>query len=89
MELLNYSEIWVSELIDELLNERQDICKCELCRLDIQAMALNQLKPNYVVSEHGRVYTKTKMLGQQNRADIVAEVTKAIEQVSRRPHHLP
>jgi hypothetical protein len=52
------------------------------------AMALNRLKPNYVVSQHGSVYTKIKMLEQQQNTDVIAEVVKAMEQVSKNPRHL-
>lgn len=87
MELINYSLKWVWEVLDKLLMERPDICQCERCRYDIAALAANRLKPNYVVGESGYVYTKMKMLSQQNYMDVVTEVVKAIEQVSKNPHH--
>ncbi|MBZ4652738.1 MAG: late competence development ComFB family protein [Bacillota bacterium] len=88
MELVNYTEIWVRQVLDEMLAKRRDICTCEQCRLDMLAMALNRLKPNYVVSQHGSVYTKIKMLEQQQNTDVIAEVVKAMEQVSKNPRHL-
>lgn len=88
MQLINFTEKRVWETLDEMLEEKTGICKCERCRLDIAAMALNRLKPNYAVSKHGNVYARIKMLGQQTCADVVAEVAKALEQVTARPHHL-
>lgn len=88
MELINYTLLWVWEVLDELLEQRPEICRCETCRYDIACMAVNRLKPNYVVSKHGRVYAKTKMLSQQIRTDVLTEVTKALEQVRKNPHHL-
>lgn len=88
MELINYSLNCVWDMLDEILAERDDICKCEKCRYDIACMAVNRLRPNYVVSEHGKVYAKAKMLSYQSRTDVLTEVVKAIERVSRNPHHL-
>lgn len=88
MELVNYTLNNVWEILDEVLSKREDICKCEQCRYDIACMAVNRLKPNYVVNKHGGVYAKIKMLSQQNRTDILTEVIKAVEKVSTNPHHL-
>jgi competence protein ComFB len=73
--------------MDEVLPKYPDICKCERCRYDIAAFAANRLTPFYVVSRNGYIFAKTKLLSQQSRADILAEVIKAIEIVSKNPHH--
>lgn len=88
MELVNYTLNIVWDILDEVLSEREDICKCEQCRYDMACMAVNRLKPNYVVNRHGSVYAKVKMLSQQNRIDILTEVVKAVDKVSANPHHL-
>lgn len=88
MELINYTLNWVWETLDEVLQEREDICKCESCRYDIACMAINRLKPNYVISEHGKIYAKIKMLSYQSKTDVLTEVVKAVEIVSKNPHHL-
>lgn len=87
MELINYTLEWVWQLLDEVLSEREDICKCESCRHDMACMAVNRLKNNYAVTEPGRIYTKVKMLSQQNRTDVLTEVLKAVEVVSKNPRH--
>ena len=88
MELINYTLKWVWESVDKVLQENPDVCSCEQCRHDIACMAVNRLKPTYVVSQHGQVYAKIKMLSQQMPTDILTEVVKAMEQVSKNPHHL-
>lgn len=87
MELINYTLEWVWELLNEVLAERDDICKCEDCRYDMACMAINRLKNNYAITEPGRIYTKAKMLSQQSRTDVLTEVLKAVEVVSKNPHH--
>jgi len=88
MELINYTLSWVWETLDEVLKKRPDVCSCERCRYDMACLAANRLKPNYVISQHGQIYTKIKMLSQQIPTDILTEVVKAVEQVSQNPHHL-
>ncbi|MCR4442212.1 MAG: late competence development ComFB family protein [Peptococcaceae bacterium] len=85
---MNYTLIWVWDVLDEMLAQRPEICRCEKCRYDMACLALNRLKPHYAVSKHGSVYTRTKMLSQQHQATVLTEVIRAIEQVSKNPHHL-
>jgi len=87
LELINYTINWIWEVMDEVLPKYPDVCQCERCRYDMAALAANNLKTGYVVSHNGYVYTKTKILSQQNKADILSEVIKAINTVSKNPHH--
>jgi len=63
-KLKNFMEDVVNKKIDSLLNI-MNICTCEKCRLDIMAIALNDLPAKYVVTEAGELYTKVKELEQQ------------------------
>ncbi len=87
MELHNYMEDAVKENLERLLSERDDLCKCEKCKLDIMALALNKLPSKYVVTSKGRIYTRLSELELQRKADIVKELTKAIEIVKNNPQH--
>jgi competence protein ComFB len=77
----------VLDALEELLSERNDICKCEKCKFDITAITLNRLPSKYVVTPRGRVYTKLSELELQKRTDIIKELTKAIEIVKNNPQH--
>lgn len=88
MQIHNYMEDIVSDTIEEILSRREDdICKCEQCKLDIMALALNQLKPKYVVTEKGRIYTKLAEVTLQCKIDVTKEVARAVEQVVSNPRH--
>ncbi len=87
MEFHNYMEDIVEDTLEKLLSEREDVCKCERCKLDIIALALNRLPPKYVVTQKGRIYTKLAELELQLKADVVKEITKAIEIVKKNPQH--
>jgi competence protein ComFB len=87
MELHNLLEDEVSNIINKLLKDKEDICTCDKCKLDIAAIALNNLKPRYVVTEKGALYGKLDTLDYQFDADLVKEVIKAINIVVNKPHH--
>lgn len=74
------------EYMDKLL-ENDNGCKCEQCKKDIYALALNNLKPYYVTTEKGRVMAKLANYENQIETDIIIEVTKAISKVREKPSH--
>jgi len=87
MELKNYMEELVTQVLDELLAKQKAKCKCARCRLDIAALALNNLPPKYAVTDIGRAHTKLEAAKAQFQIDIVRELTRAIEKVSENPRH--
>ncbi len=84
--LKNYMEELVMKKTDELL-KLMNICSCEKCRLDIVAIALNELPTKYVVSETGELYTKLNELEQQFEIDVETAIVKAAVLVSKNPKH--
>ena len=87
MEIHNYMEEAVKDVLDSILSERNDVCKCDICRSDMMAWALNRLPPKYVSTQKGRVYTKLDEIGIQFKTDIIREVAKAVEYVKDNPRH--
>ncbi|WP_418789997.1 late competence development ComFB family protein [Phosphitispora sp. TUW77] len=87
LELQNYTEKVVNDVLDEVLEKREGLCKCEKCRLDIMAIALNNLPPQYYVSEKGEVFSKLLASYNDTRIKVVTEITKAAIQVQKEPHH--
>jgi len=86
LSMKNYMEEIVLNAMDDILKDI-NMCKCEKCRLDIAAKALNDLPPQYVVSEKGEVYSKIKSLKTQFEVDVIAAITKAAILVKRNPMH--
>jgi competence protein ComFB len=87
MVVKNYMEDIVKRNIDEQYEQRRDICKCDLCRLDVYALAINRLPPQYVVSDRGHIFTKLKEMEDQFNADVTREVLKAIDFIKTRKRH--
>jgi competence protein ComFB len=87
MELRNLLEDSVLYGVNKLMDEREDICKCNKCKLDIAAVALNNLPPKYVVTEAGGLYGRVNNLNYQFETDIIMAVAKAMDIVSKNPKH--
>lgn len=84
--LQNLMEKAVLNSVDEFLG-KQDICICEQCRLDVAAIALNNLPPRYVVTSEGASYARADLLEVQKYVDVVGAITKAIKLVKEHPRH--
>lgn len=87
MKIQNYMEEVVQDELETLLAERDDVCKCQKCKLDMMVYALNRLPSKYVITDRGRLYTKLKEQEIQFKTDVVKELTKAISFVGRNPKH--
>lgn len=84
--LMNYMEVVVSAKLDRVLKP-MNICQCQKCRLDIQAIALNNLPPRYIVTEKGELYTKLQELEQQFEVDVQTQIVKAAMIVGKNNRH--
>lgn len=87
MNLHNLMEDEVLNAINKVSKGMDNICKCEICKMDIAAISLNHLKPNYVVTDQGYVYAKANNMNQQFNTDVTAAVIKAIDIVGNNPRH--
>ncbi|CVK17801.1 late competence development ComFB family protein [Sporomusa sphaeroides] len=87
MELKNFMEDLVWQQLDEVIENHKHACRCEQCRFDTAALALNLLPPHYVVSARGETFSKAKSLEQQFNVDILTAISQAIQIVSSRPRH--
>lgn len=87
MELRNLMEDEVLHAISKMKENPVLKCNCDKCKLDIAAIALNNLKPNYVVTKSGYLYAKALNLNYQFNTDVIAAVTRAMEIVGKNPQH--
>jgi competence protein ComFB len=85
MELRNYKELAVDHVLPNLLRAFPDICKCDKCLMDIKAIALNNLEPQYVVTDKGSLYAQVKEMSLQYEANIMKAVLDGISVVSDNP----
>lgn len=85
--LKNYMEAIVDDIIGDILEKEELDCKCEHCIEDIKAIALNNLKPMYVATEKGILYSKLREMNYQFKADVVKEIMNGIEKIRQNPRH--
>ena len=87
MGLINFMEDVVRNCANEAISGDPDFCRCERCRLDVIAIALNHLHPKYVVSNRGYAYARMDELQAQFRTDTIVAVARAMKTVKERPLH--
>jgi competence protein ComFB len=87
MQLVNFMEEAVKRAFEELLQEPvyQSLNLPENTKLDIIAYSLNHLPPRYVVTEKGRIFSRIDELKHQFKADIIIELSKAIQHILANP----
>lgn len=83
--LSNMMEETVMHKIDQIWPQT-DYCKCDKCRMDIAAYALNRLPPRYVQTKAGAMLHKFDASTTQTDVEITAVVYKGIEIVGEDPH---
>jgi competence protein ComFB len=86
VQVKNYMEEVVRYLLDETLKDI-NMCQCNKCKMDIYAMALNELPPKYIVTKKGELYSKINILKQQFEVDVISAITRAAILVKRSPRH--
>jgi competence protein ComFB len=86
MEIQNAMEELVSQKLDEVIDSL-DCCKCQQCRKDILAYALNRLTPKYVDTKKGLAFVKVNTMDVQFEIDILTAIYEGVEIVKKHPHH--
>lgn len=83
--LYNITENLVLSKLDATL-KKMNCCRCDRCKEDIVAIALNSLKPMYVVGTKDKINKKIHEL-RDNNSEVTTEVLKAVLVVRKNPRH--
>lgn len=84
----NAMENLVLQRLDDMI-DKLECCKCEQCRMDIAAYALNHLPPKYVATKQGELFMKVDALTLQHSADVTAAIVAAAALIRDHPRHKP
>ncbi|NLB88636.1 MAG: late competence development ComFB family protein [Syntrophomonadaceae bacterium] len=87
MKAINVVEKLVWEKMDDVLQHKPEMCKCDKCRADVAAYTLNKLHPRYVSSPQGELYARAEYLGKDFSTALIVVLTEAIEIVCKNPKH--
>lgn len=82
-ELVNAMEAVVLDKLDTVLAKFK-CCKCDRCKKDIVALALNKLSPRYMVLPHGQPVPD---IDPQTNAAVVTAMIQAVLEVRAHPRH--
>ncbi|QAT51035.1 hypothetical protein EQM14_15365 [Caproiciproducens sp. NJN-50] len=82
-EVVNIMEGIVLSKLDSVLSRFQ-CCRCDRCKKDIVAMALNKLPPKYMVLSSGQVPPD---IDAQTNAQVVTAMIQATIRVRAKPRH--
>lgn len=85
MNLVNLMEELVISRLDATIL-RFNYCKCNKCRKDVAALALNRLKPRYVVMHNDDKEFRRKT-EEQYGLEVTEALVQAILQVKKSPRH--
>ena len=83
--MANLMEELVINKLDSTL-DRFNCCKCDKCKKDIAALALNRLKPRYVVMKEGE-QEKRRKAELENGSEVTGALVQAILVVKKAPWH--
>lgn len=81
--LVNIMEYLVVEKLDSAFTKFK-CCKCDKCRKDVAAIALNKLTPKYIVVDPDRITAWTAL---QSGTDVMTAIIQGVLQVRANPRH--
>ncbi|ERL05106.1 late competence development ComFB family protein [Mitsuokella sp. oral taxon 131] len=85
--LTNYMEEVVERNLDTIMAKFPNCCKCEECRRDIAALALNNLPPRYISSFKGDIFARVNEMEVQHLVEVIQQIAQAIKIVTAHPRH--
>lgn len=83
--MCNITEKLLLSKLDATL-KKMNCCRCDRCKEDIKAIALNSLKPMYMVATNEELKQKTHALKDMG-SEVTREIIKAVLTVRKNPRH--
>lgn len=84
--LRNRAAELVFEWVGQLIEQRDDFCKCQDCVLDLTAYVLNHITPLYCTSLLGSLYPD-EVQGKKLRVQIELAINAGLKKIRNHPHH--
>lgn len=85
MKVLNAMEPLVAEALNEYWADINMPCKCEQCKNDVFALALNSITPRYVSKDSGVAFVKAQFFDKQMKTNIIVKIAEATKKVAEYP----
>jgi len=84
--VVNYVEIAVKEIMEKLI-EDYGYCKCEICKARALAMTLNDIEPQYVLTDAEFLAAKASFVRPDNYAKLLSITMDSLRKVSESINH--
>ncbi|CAN2248342.1 late competence development ComFB family protein [Bacillus vallismortis] len=86
--LVNSKEIIMKELLDRYMDQLHMTCTCQVCKNDVLALSLNQVRPSYVTDLKKIAYTKAELVDKQKNTAMLVILAESAAAVSDSPNDL-
>ncbi|MDL5143076.1 late competence development ComFB family protein [Bacillus atrophaeus] len=83
--LVNSKEIVMKELLDRYIDQLHMKCTCLVCKNDVLALSLNQVKPSYVTDKKKIAYNKAELVDKQKNTAMLVILAESAAIVSAGP----
>lgn len=87
-------EIKVKNVMEEIVGRRMDpiikefkCCTCDKCKADIAAYVLNNIRPKYVSTEKGELFSRSVQFDKNFDMNLTILISTAVKQVKENPRH--
>ena len=84
--LRNYWEDKVMEKVRSIVG-KMDMCQCDKCFIDICALVLNKLPPQYMTTEKGNLMLKVPGTTAKTELELTVLISRCAKMVQDRPKH--
>ncbi len=71
----------------ESIIEKSGCCQCDQCKSDVAAYTLSNLKPKYVSTVSGELFSKSVQLDTNVENQMVLLLAEAVQLVMEKPRH--
>jgi len=87
MNAHNIMEEIVKNHLDEILNNRPNLCRCNKCIDEIMARVLSNLPAKYITTDSGAMYALIEQVKVEKSSEILKELILALEYLQKHPVH--
>lgn len=86
VKVKNVMEDIVIGRMDSIL-QKSGCCQCDQCQSDVAAFVLSKLKPKYVSTVSGELFSKSVQLDPSVENEMVLLIAEAVQLVMEKPRH--
>jgi len=87
MNAHNIMEEIVKNHLDEIMESRPELCKCNKCIDAIMIRVLSILPAKYITTDSGAMYALIDQVKVEQSSEILKELMKALEYLQEHPLH--